>query len=465
MKFSIISRLFLLILLIFITFYSVSWHRKSGGEILGGGMENDTSRLQAVFSKTKTVCFGRLVIEIPFEAEISYGPAEVDYSIEYRKGEADKLDEHLSSRIKKIELEREILDADDLARLPLFGKVMNGVRPNQKIIIGSDDRVGYTVLSLLPIHEDLFMQSVYGELPQYDIVERMNKVAEILRIRSAAEIPPDPGMCIEGGFVPGVYEYERATIGVRFKEFPDVHLSVDVHKNLEFLHEDGNPKTLHERARRNAEDAGLGAVFSKGRVLREQIRQVGHWSGQELIIRTPAYKRAASVHEFRFHSVGAVNDPFHPQLDIRLDSGVKNNAKGAISPSITDDEALALWDMLIKTIRLREPGDATPARTEKAAIATRVGSGETCPETGWWEAAEERVAKDQRRRFLRAGDRMPDAITSPAPGAWAKIFGAGPLKVATTWTFVAHDDGSHPVQASEANGSAVIGNSAGGQHG
>jgi hypothetical protein len=63
--------------------------------------------------------------------------------------------------------------------------------------------------------------------------------------------------------------------------------------------------------------------------------------------------------------MGAVNDPLQPELDIRFYSGMKDNSRASVNPSITDEEALALWDKLITTIRVRQPSDATPTTVTK----------------------------------------------------------------------------------------------------
>jgi hypothetical protein len=369
-------------------------------------------RLQTIFAKTKIVCFGRFLIKVPETATVVYGPTEVATQINYLEGEANKISDYVNSKLVEVESEREFLDEAGIASLPLFGKSLEGQRPGQKIVFGSKDRVSYTITSYVPVDAHLFVQSVDGILPNINIIDQINAVATRLKYRREEEIPAGQGMCIERGFVSGTYEYERATVGIRLKEYPDVHLSIDTHKNLKFLQESANPKLLHEKARESAEAEGLGAVFSRVKVLREELRQLADLSGQEVAYRTPAYKSAASVHEFRFHSVGKVNDPFHPEFDIRLDSGVSNNAKSAVTPSINDTEALALWDMLIETISLRKPGDATISHEakSKAPLGTVSRSGEICPQTGFWACADKRRIAGDRVRLFKKGENIPAVL-------------------------------------------------------
>jgi hypothetical protein len=398
-------------------------------------------RLQPLFEKTRTVCFGHFLMQVPATATIVYGPSEVETSIEYFEGQGDKVVEHLAARLAEVQNERRFLLKADIPKLPLFGKVIDGVMPGQKIVIGSKDRVGYAVDSFLPVGKDLFVQSVDSMLPDEDIVSTINRVASHLRPRLEDEVPAEPGICIEAGFVPSQAKYERVTIGVRLKEFPDVHFSVDVHKNLEYLPEGSSPKLLREQAREMAVADGLGAVFARTKILREHERQLGIWKGEEQALRTPAYKDDLEAHDFRFHSMGAVHDPLQPELDIRLDSGVKDDSKAKVKPSITDEEALALWDKLITTIRLRQPSDATRASAPaRAPIASTVSSGGICPETGWWECTERQNIEGGTRRLFKAGERMPHAVLLGEPGLWTKLTGSGKRQIETVWKLVDYVD-------------------------
>jgi hypothetical protein len=403
-------------------------------------MNELSPRLQLMFEKTRSVCFGRFLINIPSTATIVYGPAEVEAPITYYQGESGKVDEHLSARLAEIEEERSYLLKEDIPNFPLFGKVIDGVVPGQKIVFGTKDRVGYAIHSFIPVGGDLFVQHLDSVLPEYDRGETLKRVASHLRSRSEDEIPAEAGSCIEGGFVPLEQEYERATIGIRLQEFPDVHISIDVHKNRDYLPEGSSPKLLREQAKQSAEDAGLGAVFARTRILRQQDRQLGIWKGEEIALRTPAYKDDKSVHEFRFHSQGALHDALHPELDIRLDSGVRGNSTASVNPSITDEEALALWDKLITTIRIRKPSDATsttPA-APRVPLASVVRTGEMCPQTGWWETTEYEGNGGDARRLLSAGEPMPHVLRYD--GFWKKLSRSKQREQSVAWKLVEYVD-------------------------
>lgn len=401
-------------------------------------MTDLSPRLQALFEKTKKVCFGRFIIQVPVTATVVYGPTEVETRIFFYEGQGNKVAEYLSKRLAEIEDEREYLMKDDIPKLPLFGKVIDGIQPGQKILFGSKDQVSYTIHSFIPLGKDLFVQQRYI-LPEYDGITTLNLVASHLRLRMENEIPAEPGSCIEGGFVNLEQKYERATIGIRLKEFPDVHFSVDAHKNQEYLPEGSNPTLLREQAKQFAEADGLGAIFARTKILRQQARTLNIWNGEEMALRTPAYKDDKSIHEFRFHSLGSIKNSLHPELDVRFETGLKGNSKAAVNPSLTDEEALIMWDKIITTIRLRQPSDATlPATAQNQfPLASRVRTGDVCPQSGWWECAENEKNEINKRHLFKAGDPMPHLLLVKKPNIWQKLIGNYPMRqIPTEWKLV-----------------------------
>lgn len=427
--------------LIFQTF--LSGCQRGAGSISESNMMTLSPRLQEIFLRTKTVCFSRFLMQVPFTAEIIYGPAEVELPIEFYPGQASKLSEHLNLRLEKIKEERKFLLKNDINKLPLFGKVIDGIVPGQKIAFGSKNQAGYTIHSFIPLGNDLFVQYINSTSPENNEVPILNHVASKLQVRSDDEIPVGPGLCIEGGFAPVEQQYERVTIGIRLKEFPDVHISVDAHKNMEYLPQDSSLKVLREQAKESAEADGLGAVFAKTKIFHQQARQLNSWSGEEISLRTPAYKNDKSVHDFHFYSVGAINNRLHPELDIRFDSGLKGNDKARVEPSLTDEEALALWDKIITTIRIRQPSDATPAKPTSSTVPLQslMRTGETCPQSGWWQCTESERIQGSKRRFVNAGEAMPLAPLLGAPGLWQKLTNTHSVRQsATVWQLVQYDD-------------------------
>jgi hypothetical protein len=399
-------------------------------------------RLQALVEKTKTVCFGRFVIEIPETATVVFGPAEAGPSISFLPGEAGQISRYVAKDLVQVETDRKYFDKEDFASLPLFGKVIDGIVPGQKITFGSKNQVGYYINSYVPVGKDLFVQFIGSVMRENYSAELFNEVASNLRLRAGDEIPAGPGSCIEGGFLPMALEYERVTIGVRLKEFADVHLSVEVQKNQNRLDESQRLELMLKSGEETATANGQGDVCARIKTFRRGERQLGPWKGFEIVARKPAYNGDAEAHEFRFESLGAVHDPLQPRIDVRLDTGVKDNRTARVTPSLTDEEAVALWDRLIGTIRVRQSRDTAPgtSKESKTPLASLIATGESCPESGWWQCHEEENVEGGRRRHFSAGERMPHIVLLGQPNLWEKLTGDGARhELATVWKLVDYD--------------------------
>lgn len=403
-------------------------------------------RLQPLFQKTVTVCFGRFVIDIPATATVVYGPAEVEFPIQYFAGEGGKVEQLVAEQLIKVEEGRDYFMPGEIAKFPMFGKVIEGSIPGHKIVFGSTNQVGYAISSFIPIGEDLFVQRTNGVLPEEadirSVRERLDIVAGHLLLRHTDEIPGEPGSCFNGGFIALPLQYEKVTLGVRLKEFPDVHFSVEVHKNQDHLVESSGLELLLDRAEKQAKKEGLGTVYASIKTMRRGPRKLGTWNGYEIVARKPAYEDDTDAHEFRFHSMGAVNDPLQPQLDIRFYTGVKDDRQASVLPSLTDEEAVALWDKLIRTIRVRQAGDRTSGRANSPSVplGQQLSTGEICVQAGWWQCTETTRVDAGSRRHFAAGEVMPHVVWLREPNFFHKMMGAQPTsKKATVWQLVSYE--------------------------
>ncbi len=406
-------------------------------------------RLQPLFASTRTVCFGRFVIDVPTTATVVYGPAEVEARIARYPNEAKRIPNRLAQLLTEIEADREFLEDDDLKRMPLFGKVIAGEVLGQKLIFGSRDHATYSIHSLIPIGTDLFVHYVDSGLPSESEIARLvgnfNRVATSLTLRDASEIPSDSGVCIDGGFLPLNLKRERVTLGISFKEFPDVNFSISAHKNLDRLRESSDLEGLFKKGRQRAQQEGQGALHAQIRSLRQGRRQMRDWNGFELLLRMPVYEGHTAAHEFRFHSLGAIDDALRPQLDVQLDTGVENNRKAAVRPSLIDEEAIALWETLISSIRVRQASDGKKVTSGQARspLGLLAPSGSACVETGWWQCNENgSLGGDGQRHFI-LGELLPNAAFLTNASIWQMLRGEKPqCEKATIWRLVAYDSSS-----------------------
>jgi len=131
-----------------------------------------------------------------------------------------------------------------------------------------------------------------------------------------------------------------------------------------------------------------------------------------------------------------------------------NNKTARIKPSITDEEAVALWDKLIGTIRVRETGAAKPISTApaKVPLGKLTSTGDPCSQQGWWQCTEGDNIEGGRLRHFKEGEPMPHAILLGEPNLWQKMTGDRPRHPrATVWKLVDYDaDPMQPLPESDA---------------
>lgn len=405
------------------------------------------ARLQPLFTTTKSVCFGRFLLDIPATAAVVYGPSNAEGgSIIFYPGEATKVGEHVANQLAEVEKNRKFLDKDDIQKFTMFGKAIDGVLPGQKLVFGSRDQVSYSIDSFIPIANDLFVQRVVSAIHKDETISRLNKTARNLTLRAENQIPNEPGICIDGGFLSLQSDFEKVSLGVRLKEFPDVHFSVEVLKNQTHLVEANDLESRLKQAEKNATH-GIDNWYSRIKFLRRGPRALANWTGSEALAHRPANEDRTQSHEFLFISQGAVNDPWHPQLDVQLDTGVKFDRTGSVKPSLSDDEAIALWDKLIGSIRVRPTGAAatqSSATPSKLPLGEYVDTGSVCPQAGWWQCNDGGEIAGGRRQHFAAGDPVPHAFVLGKPSLWQMLKGERPThKIDTIWKLVEYD--SDPV--------------------
>ncbi len=311
------------------------------------------TRLVSLFEKTKHVCFGRFIVDVPATATVVYGPTDAGFTIGYFPDEAYRITKHVTTEVEKFEKKRRYLDPDDADKFAMYGKVIDGATPGQKLVFGSKNFANLAIISFIPVGKDLYIQEGGARFNEVTAnIAELNDVAKKLRQRADDEIPTEPGLCIAGGFIPSQYNFEKASIGIRLKEFPDVHFSIEALKNGAYLVDSSD---IEVRIRQTEKDTshGPGTWYSRIDYLRRGPRQLAHWKGSDVLTHLPSQAKEMESHEFHFTSLGAIKDSLNTRLDIQLNTGVDGNRTGAVKPSLTDAEAVALWDKLVATLRIR----------------------------------------------------------------------------------------------------------------
>jgi hypothetical protein len=318
----------------------------------------ETNRLTRLFEKTKTVCIGRFILDVPYESHVIYGPARLPYLIERVNGKGDNFDQVIQERRRAILTEDSKLAWGDLVKKDsLLGKVIDGRARSQKIIFGVSRASGsnYMLESYQRVGSDIYVQEItlYSKRFEKEVAE-LNLIAPLLVPRADDQLPQGPGVCFDGAFLqePAEPIYEYVTLGVRLNEFKDVHFSIEMTKKDQLVESDALEPRIR-RAEVEARKSGAGNWYDRVKVFRRGVRNVGSWAGYEYLAWKPAIGEENDSHVFAFVSQGTPSNPMLPVLDVGLDTGVKDNATSGAKPSITNEEALYLWDKLTNSIRPR----------------------------------------------------------------------------------------------------------------
>jgi hypothetical protein len=143
-----------------------------------------------------------------------------------------------------------------------------------------------------------------------------------------------------------------------------------------------------------------------------------------------------------------------PAIKIELSTGHSDRKGNPQKTSLTDEQAMKLWDDLLNSFRLRPTGDAVktsdiaPEPSPRLPLGELVATGRTCPQTGWWQASEAGEIEGGARQYFRAGDAMPQVTMLGEPSLWEKLKGARPsYRTATVWKLVDHDVEVPPAQS------------------
>jgi hypothetical protein len=412
-------------------------------------------RLQPVFEKTKTICFGRFMVEVPASTTVIWGGADIPLGVNIYPNGIEEVKASAQKFINELKSEKAIYLND----IPLLISVENWKEPEGQIITGYD---GFEAIGLLKINgyfrlsnDGVIVESRPLEEDRERATRRIKSIAHRLRLRAENEVPTEPGNCIEYAFLPDEPgppkepPAELLSIGFRLKEFPDVHLSIQIRPSNPHYSESDSLEWQLERLERDLKAKDPNHPMLKTVYFRRGPRQIHDWvNGFEGLSRSPEQPKVHSIHDFAIAFRGVAGDYLKPFADIRMQTGVADNAIGATKASLTDEEAIAVWDKITSTIRVRPTG-TTAVKTADAGPQLPLGelaaTGRVCPQTGWWEADEPAATQEGRRQHIKAGERMPHVVSLGEPSMWQKIKGERPsYRTATIWKLVGYGDPPAP---------------------
>jgi hypothetical protein len=319
------------------------------------GMPNKiepSRKLSEIFSETKDVCFGRYTLTVPAEARLAFGYQEFPAKISTHKNAAGQAKNLADAYIVDLKQEDDDTEVTYLGPGPIPSTLQ--IRFFAGAFLKQKGAQGIRNFDQIGDHVFEYGWGSGKEVSADHIMKRMAEIAHNLRVRDNAEVPKEPGVCIDEGFIADntSNDQEIFSAGISLPSLPDVRFSIMSNKNASTEGPNGVGLIERHESAMTAQGVVFPAFAGMAR-LRMGRHTVSTWAGEEVLLRHNGEK-GAIAHEFLWAFVGKTGDRARPaSVDIRLDTGVADDTKFAIRGSLSDDEAVALWDKLLSGLRFR----------------------------------------------------------------------------------------------------------------
>jgi hypothetical protein len=402
----------------------------------------DIYRVSQMTEKMKTVCVGRMLIDLPAEAEVElYGAWISGFDIDAFAETPEAFKERLTAREAEIRAtpdrlggNRNMESATDLrtmaglgGKLFVHGRYVTEGRESDGLTVSHFRYEGVALEA--HVHADGISIDLTAKKYDPERLEDLSRLVSQFVPNPANGIPAEPGFCLDRAYIRDplkAEQGERITMAIKLPSHPDIGLNLDTLAGTK-----PDPHGLLERDR--ASRARLPPLLS-ARVtdLRAAPRTIGGVTGDELVQRV-IENNLAIVYGFHWEVIGTEDNVFMPDINLMMVTG--RGEGEPVRSSLSEPAALALWDRIVSTVRVRPaaPPKAAMAVPPATPLGTRALAGEICPQSGWWECA------GGKRQYIRQGAQMPQALLLPPLSLWKKIRGVQPSNEAgtpTQWTLV-----------------------------
>lgn len=423
--------------------------------------KQDIGKVQAMTQQMKTVCVGRLLIDVPADARVEYRQASVGGVM--FSAALGSTSETLASSIK--EVQQLLTGAVNELDMPSFEKqadvnaidfkatVMyyNRKKPSNWFENGQRVSSGEHAITVeaYGLKNDVLyhFKAVDTASPRYE--KNVEGLIGKFELRSEDVIPTQPGFCADRSFVHDPIpadDHEQVTMFVALKGYPDVAIRLDS------AVQDKAVTSLLERDVKNE-----GRLVHPERIttLRKGARSLNGIEGEEVLIRIKE-ENGATGHFAMWASRNKVGDVMAPAITLEIETG-RGKQGERVNASLSAEALMQLWDKVSATLRIRPTAQAgqkgASSATSRLSLGEMSATGDVCPETGYWECTECGSVVGGRRQFVRAGERLPQVLVSGRPSLWQKLSGNQPqYRVNTVWTLVEYEQ-ERTVRAAPPHGS------------
>lgn len=320
----------------------------------------DMYKVMKMIGDMKTVCVGRMLLDLPKEAHVeTYGQWIEGFDIDAFAESEEAFNKRSAAREAEIRARPDRLGGDKNMEAVREVKTNSGFAG--KIFVHSRNVTEGTESDGLTIehfhYEGVALEAhVHGNGLSIDVtakdydpdrIENLPRLVAQLVPNPTNRVPTEPGFCLDRAYVREpltAKQGERITMAVHLPGNPDIGINFDTIAGTK-----PDPRTLLER---NAESrarrpAALNLLVTE---LRAAPRTIGGFAGDELV-RQVIEANGVFVHGFEWELNGTEDNVLVP--DIRLVMVTGRGGGEPVRSSLAAPAAMALWDRISSSIRVR----------------------------------------------------------------------------------------------------------------
>ncbi len=258
-------------------------------------------------------------------------------------------------------------------------------------------------------------------------LDYQGKLAGQIRALAEGEIPRELGYAIEGGLVRT--DEAMAEVGemwftlpffrspikrgqVMFEEQDNTHEQLVIFTVTTMVNGSERTQLLDRLSLVQSALMALKGV----RVIRKGARKLNGIEGQEYLYRERSSDDRWTAYVFRWEAAGKIDDPYLPNIVVEMNVKLPTTPEYPAPPFKNDDEALAFWDAIVGSLRMRPVVTASGAQISqdgRTIPPVTCGSDEVVPRTGVYRGTLDTSHPDaayfnsrNALAFKRAGEKM-----------------------------------------------------------
>jgi len=303
----------------------------------------------------KTVCLGRYLVDMPTEVTLNYGYLfsynAGQYSLKKVQGTAE--DAKKMAEAKANELKASPHDTKGSLYVRSIPLANGGILVQGYSVSFNVD--SYDVFLYIPVvtRKKSFIYTYQGDSypdsEQQDLKD-FSAFAESFRPYDEGVIPKEPGLCLEDVILVNLPDAFKDNLWVNFNDPYATTLTLAFVAQIVF--EDF--QWLSKRPGWVDQECFLMGGSGKCEKLRFEKHPVGPIEGEELCLSKKTKDGRYRIYDFQWDNPGVVGSKTSPELTLSLiypGPSIYNTTEPL--PFFNDDEALAVWDRLVNSLRLR----------------------------------------------------------------------------------------------------------------